>query len=67
MQRLEVKSTVFDLQALRQCIQTGAGPSHRATHLLQSNVTYPDATYPSTSDIRQWGVLNIFDSLTYKT
>ena len=34
---------------------------------LQSNVTYPDATYPSTSNIRQWGVLNNFDSLTYKT
>ena len=34
---------------------------------VQSNVTYPDATYPSTSDIRQWGVLSIFDSLTYKT
>ena len=34
---------------------------------LQSNVTYPDATYPSTSNIRQWGVLNNFDSLTYNT
>ena len=29
---------------------------------VQSNVTYPDATYPSTTDIRQRGVLNIFDS-----
>ena len=35
--------------------------------LIQSNVTYPDATYPSTPDIRQWGALNNFDSLTYKT
>ena len=34
---------------------------------VQSNVTYPDATYLSTSDIRQWGVLYNFDSLTYKT
>ena len=35
--------------------------------IVQSNVTYPDATYPSTSDIRQWGVLNNFDSLAYNT
>ena len=40
---------------------------YRASTVVQSNVTYPDATYPSTSDIRQWGVLNNFDSLTYKT
>ena len=39
-----------------------------ATHEVhvQSNVTYPDATYASMSDIRQWGVLNNVDSMTHK-
>ena len=35
--------------------------------IIQSNVTYPDATYPSTSDIQQWAVLHNFNSLTYNT
>ena len=43
------------------------GRKRASHHELQSNVTYPDATYPSTSDIRLWGVLNNFDSLTDKS
>ena len=45
----------------------GGGGGEGVWCRVQSNVTYPDATYPSTSNIRQWGVLNNFDSLTYNT
>ena len=51
---------------VKQILQVWRGASCIVTRHVQSNVTYPDATYPSTSDIRQWGVLYNFDSLTYK-
>ena len=37
------------------------------TLCVQSNVTYPNAGYLSTSYIQRWGVINHVDSLTHKT